>query len=290
MKISYRKKRSLRGYAFISVWLLGTLLWFIIPVISSAGYSFFEFNPSDRNAERQWQGLDNYIYAFTADASYSEYLWKSVRETAVMTPLIVIFSLFSAVLLNHKFKGRSFAAAVFFIPVIVASGPVYNIISDDIAKAVTDRSVSDIYESFLISAGIYDVNSSFLSLAEKLSSQATELIWYSGIQILIFTVSLGMIPKSAEEIALIEGATSWEYFWKVVIPYISPAITANIVFTVINTFTYQNNKVIRRILDMQAEWNYGKASAMAWSYFIIVLVFTVLFILIIKKIFRWEGE
>jgi len=144
MKISYRKKRSLRGYAFISVWLLGTLLWFIIPVISSAGYSFFEFNPSDRNAERQWQGLDNYIYAFTADASYSEYLWKSVRETAVMTPLIVIFSLFSAVLLNHKFKGRSFAAAVFFIPVIVASGPVYNIISDDIAKAVTEAKAGKI--------------------------------------------------------------------------------------------------------------------------------------------------
>lgn len=290
MKTGYRRKRSLRGWAFISVWLLGTLLWFIIPVISSAGYSFFEFDPSDRNSAKYWQGLDNYIYAFTADSSYSENLWKSVGETAVMTPFIVIFSLFCAVLLNHRFRGRNFAAAVFFIPVIVASGPVYNIISDDIAKAVTDRSVSDIYEKFLIAAGIYDINSSFLSLAEKLSAQAAELIWYSGIQILIFTVSLSMIPESAEEIACIEGATRWEYFWKVEIPYISPAITANIVFTVINTFTYQNNKVIRRILDMQAEWNYGKASAMAWSYFIIVLLFTGLFLMVVRKIFsrKWE--
>lgn len=294
-QLTYQNKKNLRGYGFISFWLAGTVLWFIIPALNSIEYSFRNVNPNNKNMLGEWTGLKNYIYAFTSDALYMNKLQESLKETAMLTPLIVIFSLFIAVLLSQKFKGRNFASAIFFIPVIIASGPVYNIISGDISKSGTDSGAefssmfrTDIIGDFFETMGIYNLNSSFVGIIETVSSEIIGLVWYSGIQILIFLASLSTIPQSAREIASIEGATAWEYFWKVTLPYISPAITANIVFTSINTFTYQDNGVISRILDMQAEWNYGIASAMAWSYFLAVLIFTGILVLIFNKFLKWD--
>lgn len=292
--LSYQQRKNIRGYGFISVWIIGVIIWFIIPAINSLEYSFRNVNPNNENMLGEWKGIDNYIYAFSSDAYYTQRLWESLKETVIMTPITVIFALFIALLLNRKFKFRNFAVSVFFLPVIIASGAVYNIISGDISKTSTDNSIQfssmlsgNISESLSEITGFYGADT-IIETAEMISSEIINLVWYSGIQIVIFMAVLQTIPQSAKEIAIVEGATEWEFFWKITLPYISPAITANTIITAINTFTVQNNQVIRRILDMQSEWYYGRASAMAWSYFIIILIFTGILILIFRNIFRWE--
>ncbi|MGN0604985.1 MAG: carbohydrate ABC transporter permease [Oscillospiraceae bacterium] len=286
--------KNIRGYGFTALWAIGTFIWFVIPALTSLGYSFRKVNPNDRMTG-EWLGIKNYIYAFTEDGVYTEKLFDSLCETILVTPLTVIFSLFIAVLLNRDFRGKRFVSAIFFLPVIIASGAVYEIISGDISKAGAESGIqfssmfsADIDEEFFRAMGIYDLAPSLISLIENISERIIGLIWYSGIQILVFLLVLRTIPPSAREIAYIEGATEWEYFWKVLIPYVQPAIIANTVFTAVDTFTHQDNAVIRRILDMQAEWNYGKASAMAWAYFFAVLIFTAVILFIFSRIFRWE--
>ena len=99
------------------------------------------------------------------------------------------------------------------------------------------------------------------------------IVWSSGIQILLFLAALQNIPPSAREAAQIEGATAWEYFWKITFPCVSPFILANLIFTVIDSFTNPMNRVMRRIMLFQTEeMNYGLSSAMTWLYFGIVLI------------------
>ena len=93
------------------------------------------------------------------------------------------------------------------------------------------------------------------------------------------------IPASAREAAQIEGATSWEYFWKITFSYVSPFILANMIFTVIDEFTSPTNQVMERIHDMQSDMKYGEAAAMAWTYFAIVLIAVGIITAIITDLF-----
>ena len=103
MKIAYEKRKSLYGYGFIALWFIGTVLFFIVPLIKSFTYSFRDI---ERNVFGGFVGLDNYKKAFLGDEVYAERLISVLKTTALKTPLILIFALFVAVLLNQKFRGR----------------------------------------------------------------------------------------------------------------------------------------------------------------------------------------
>ena len=98
MKIAYEKRKSLYGYGFIALWLVGTVLFFIVPLIKSFTYSFRDI---ERNVFGGFVGLDNYKQAFLGDEVYAERLVSVLKTTAMKTPLILIFALFVAVMLNQ---------------------------------------------------------------------------------------------------------------------------------------------------------------------------------------------
>lgn len=289
-KLSYLKKRNLCGYSFIGLWFVGAVLFFIVPLISSFCYSFSDVSIDTEKTVTEWNSFKNYIYILDTDEYYTDFLIDTLIETIWKTPLIIIFSLFIAVILNQKFKGRTFVRAVFFLPVIVVSGPIYNIISGDIKSISNVNSqFSTLFSSDLIGdlmrfLGIYNMSDNAEKIIEAVSDNIFGIVWSSGIQILIFLASLQNIPQTARDVALIEGASEWEYFWKVTFPYVCPLFKVNLIFTVIDMFTNSANPVMNRILQMQKEWNYGRASAMAWLYFIIVLVFIGISVFIIRKI------
>ena len=108
MKIPYERRKSLYGYGFISVWLVGTVLWFLIPLIESIGYCFMDnklLRPEAGGMKKVFlpfeggQWLANFKYAFAADPSYKQSLLSVLRDTAITTPMILIFSLFIAALI-----------------------------------------------------------------------------------------------------------------------------------------------------------------------------------------------
>lgn len=296
-KMPYRKKRSLYGYGFIGLWLVGTVIFFLIPLIKSLWWSFNEVKIDTGKTFTEWVGIDNYVYALNVDEYYTKYLKDMLIETLWKTPLILIFSLFMAVILNQKFRGRSFARAVFFLPVIIATGPVYEIISGDLAKTgnISAGSFSTMFSAdftgkLLEFLGIYGISDSMNSIISGIADNIFSVVWASGIQIIIFLAALQNIPKSAREAALIEGATGWEFFWKITFPYVSPFILANLIFTVIDLFTSPENTVMGRILAMRDEFMFSEASAMAWIYFVIIIASVGIVAVIISKFIFYESD
>lgn len=277
--LSYRRRKSLCGYGFIGLWLVGTLFFFILPLAESLRYSFSEISVEPKKLNIVFVGLKNYVNALQIDRYYIDYLESTVKETLWKTPLIIIFSLFIAVVLNQRFRGRALARAIFFLPVIIVTGPVFKIISGDMdasgsrgAEQFSTLFSVDLVGELAKFLGIYGSSDSFRSYITAIADNIFGIVWSSGVQILLFLGALQHIPASAREAAQIEGATAWEYFWKITFPYVSPFIMANLIYTIIDSFTGPMNLVMRRILTLQNEdINYGAASAMAWIYFAVVM-------------------
>ena len=295
--IPYQRRKELYGYGFIGLWLVGTVLFFLIPLIKSLIYSFSKVKVNPGSLETHFTGLKNYIYALNEDQFYTEYLEKTLLETLWKTPLILIFSLFIAVILNQKFKGRALARAVFFLPVIIATGPVFRIISGDMDRtgSIGGAQFSTMFSTDLIGElmqflGIYGLSDRMNDMISAVADNIFGIVWNSGIQIILFLAALQNIHPSVREAAEVEGATAWEFFWKITFPYVMPFILANFIYTVIDSFTSPMNMVMSRILEWKSQWEFGYASAMAWIYFAVVLVVIGTVSLIVSKMIYYEVE
>lgn len=303
--LSYEKKKGLYGYGFIALWFVGALMFFIIPLIQSFYYSFHNVTPETGylaitslvdNSIGKENLLLNYKNTFMTDPKFRQYLVESLKDMALNLPVIVVFSLFVAIIINQKFRGRTFARAVFFLPVIIATGPVYAIITGDLetsgnsdAAQFSTMFEADMVDQLLEFIGIYGFSDTFTEMLTEITSDILNLVWKCGIQIIVFLSALQGIPASAKEAAAIEGATSWEFFWKITLPYISPMILVNIVYTVIDAFTDPTNQVMERLLDVQSEWRYGLSAAMAWSYFGIILIALGIIFAIMNKLVWYDD-
>ncbi len=297
LNLSYEKQKGLYGYGFIALWFVGALCFFIIPVIESFIYSFNKVTPEEGGPVLEFLGFANYEKAFMIDPYFRQYLVEVLKDTAFNLPIIIIFSMFIAIVINQKFRGRTFARAIFFLPVIIATGPVYAIITGDISTSGNDSAQqfstmfeTDMVDQLLEFVGIYGFSTTITDLITGLTSDILNLVWKCGIQIIIFLAALQGISSTAKEAASIEGATAWEFFWKITLPYVSPMILVNIVYTVVDTFTDTTNLVMERLLAVQADWQYGFSSAMAWSYFAIVLAFLGIIFAVMKKFVWYETK
>ncbi len=297
-KLSYEKKKQLYGYGFIGLWIVGTLYFFIYPLIISLVYAFHDTKVGTGGMELSNLGFHNFVNAFRQDQDYSKALVETLSNTALKTPLILVFSIFIAVILNQKFKGRTFARAVFFLPVIIATGPVIDIINGNMSTSGTAggaEQFSTMFEANLVDQllnflGIYNISEKLTEIINTLTSDIFNLVWNSGIQILLFLSALQGIPFSAKEAAQMEGATAWEYFWKITIPYISPQILTCLVYTIVDSFVDPGNQVMEIVLNKASSWEHGYSAAMAWAYFAIIAVVLAIVVAIINKFIYYEVE
>ena len=307
-KISYEKKKGLYGYGFIALWAIGTLWLFVIPVITSLWYSLSStqlFAKDDAllhgmttaGIYTEWNDFGNYIKAFTGDTNFLPKLTASLADIGPKSIVILIFSLFIAVILNQKFRGRTLARSIFFLPVLIATGPVISVINGDMAsQGVSEASqFSTLFKTDLVTElmefiGIYNINQTFTDVIKDITSDVLNLVWNSGIQILIFLSALQTIPPSAKEAASMEGATAWEFFWKITFPYISPMILSNLVYTIIDAFVSTDNEVMEYVLNLSRDWEYGYSAALAWIYFAIIGACLALITVIVNKFVFYENE
>ena len=283
-RISYEKKKGLYGYGFIAIWIVGVIYMFLIPIFQSAWYSlcYTELVTTPEQAAQrgmssagiytEWNNFGNYEEALFKNQDYLPKLTESLGAMVPQVVVVMIFSLFIALLLNQKFRGRTFARAVFFLPVLVATGPVLAVIRGDISNNG-------------ISSG-----EQLTTTIQTYTSDIFNLLWSAGIQILIFLAALQQIPTSAKEAASMEGATGWEFFWKITFPMISPMILANLIYTVIDTFIDSENAVMKIVLAQSRNLKYGLSSAMAWIYFLIVAVALAIIVAIVSKFVFYEND
>ena len=123
------------------------------------------------------------------------------------------------------------------------------------------------------------------------SDRIFDVVWDSGIQIILFLSALQGISSALYEACDVEGATAWEKFWLITFPSVSPIILVNVVYTIVDTFSDPSNAVLKQIEGLiSSTFDYGTAAAMVWVYFVIVLVIIGLVFLVCKKLIFYAVD
>ncbi|WP_370639009.1 carbohydrate ABC transporter permease [Cohnella sp. REN36] len=296
-KRSFQQRKALTGMLFLTPWVLGFLFFFLVPIIDSIRYSFNDLKASDNGYTLTFEGWSNYRQALYVDANFTRNLTSVVTDMIVNVPLIIIFSLFIAVLLNQKFLGRSLTRAIFFLPVILASGVIASINNAGFMQQILNASmasgdpsggtVNGFLQSIELKGMLLDigVTESIVNYLTGAVDRIYEIISQSGVQIIIFLAGLQSISPSLYEASRIEGATGYEAFWKITFPMVSPLILTNLVYSIIDSFL--NNKVTQQINSIAFQTlDFGLSSAMAWVYFsLIVVILAISVFLVSRKVF-----
>ncbi len=199
--------------------------------------------------------------------------------------------------MNQNFKGRGAVRAIFFLPVILSSGVIvgveYNnaLLSDMkeiISETSTDTSVTGVLESILVTSDSSPMSKMF-EYVFTIINQVYNIAIASGIQIIMFLSALQTISPSMFEAAKIEGCTAWESFWKITFPMVSSMILVNVVYTVIDFFLKTDNTVMTKISEEVTKLNYGVSSAMAWVYFLcVIIILGIISLIISKRVYYYE--
>lgn len=290
-KLTNKVKDALAGYAFISPWIIGFILFGAFPIIYSLFLSFNDVIPSAEGIKTSWIGIKNYVMAFTKDRTMLSALLEFLKDSVVMVFVINVFACLFAVILNSdSLKGRGIFRTIFFLPVVIISGPVMSELLDKNVIVMDSLGNLAIF-NFLGSVFGTTIQAFILKIFNKL----IYMFWFSGVQLIVYFTVLGRLDKTMYEASQMDGASVWEQFWKITLPSLKTAICINIVYTLILLAFFANNGVITVIknvmFDTTTGYGYGFSAALSWIYFIvlafiILLVFVIFFVRRDKKIFH----
>ncbi|MDX9692418.1 MAG: sugar ABC transporter permease [Acholeplasmataceae bacterium] len=291
-KMSRVLRENLIGYSFIMIWIIGFLVFVLYPFLSSIVYGLSNVRILGTGIDVDFHWFTNYrnIFQIEEGFEFTEALVDFLKDLAFQVPIIIVFSVLIAVLLNQPIKGRGIFRSIFFLPVIIASGPVINeLVSQGAGGA-------NIFESY----GFIAVIESTLNpaLAEPIVNIFSEIIiifWFSGVQILIFLAGLQKVDGQIYEAARVDGAGPWESFWKITLPSLSNLVFVNIIYTVVLLSTFSENPVIVSIRSNMSSTRegsgYGMATAMAWVYFLVIMIILGLIAFVfIPKEYKVRGK
>lgn len=287
LRLSMRGRHILEGYSFISIWIIGFLMFMLFPLGVSLYYSFNNLEVTQNGLVATYAGFEHYRAAFATDIDFRPFLQSTVTTMLTQVPLILIFSMMSALLLNRHFRGRMLFRGIFFLPVIIASGAILRELLEQGAAQLPIFYQSDLYTK--LNAFIPDdILEPLLMYAESL----TMVMWDSGVQILIFIAGLQTISPSLYEAAKCDGATKWESFWKITFPMIMPMLFVNTLYSIVNSFTKPDNKVMDYINNIAFKSNnYAYGSAMGWIYFIVIsIILAIVFFIFRRSLSATEGR
>ncbi len=290
---SYERRREISGIIFILPWLIGLAVFFIRPIFSSLYYSFSEVN-IDNGIVINYVGLAQYRELLTEDTEFLPSLFDAFKQIITDVPLILALSLFIALLLNQEFYGRTLARAVFFLPVIVASGIVLTLFSQDsfASGMMSENTNSALFGAYGLESMLQKMNlpSDIISGLTGVVNNVFNIVWQSGIQILLFLSGLQSIPQSFYEAASIEGANGWLSFWKITFPTLMPTMLVAIVYSIIDSFTYYANPVIKLIdTAYLGNMRFGYASAISWLYFLFIMIILALVFLFVGRSVKYRS-
>lgn len=279
-------KRKLRewfyGYLFLSPWIIGVCIFFVYSMVTSLNYSVHKIV---FDAGVQTQPLEfwykNYVDVFTLETDLPTTLGSFTISLVLQLPIIISFSLIIAMLLNGSIRCRSMFRMIFFLPVIIATGPVMNMLTAQGVATVPMMSDGS------LTALLGGLPAFIADPITELFNSLILILWNSGIQILIFLSGLQKVSTTMYEAAKIDGANGWESFWKITLPILKPIILLNSVYTVVTLATGGTNEIIELIYSATylTPWTKGYSYGMAfsWIYTAIIAVILVVVFLLLKE-------
>lgn len=264
MKMNKRKKkksaitrRDRMGIVFVLPFIIGLFVFFIPALFNLFRFSMSEIQvlSGGRGYSLDFVGLSYYHKALMEDPKFNRMLLELLGTVLVQTPIILIFSLLIASILNQEFRGRTAARMIFFIPVIVSTGAIAYVQNNwvsimtvsDLGNALADSSNSGVYA--LLER--IDVGKSLIQVIVEAANGLNKIIRSSGMQIYVLLAALQEIPSSIYEAAKVEGCSAWECFWKITIPSVVPQIIICAVYTLISIFTATDTEIYEYIVNQE---------------------------------------
>lgn len=284
------KKRY--GFLFTLPWLVGLVVFFVIPIIQSVIYSFSDLKVGSGGISVALKGLKHYNFLINADPAYINNLLAGVKNIFIQVPFILILSMVIGILLNNKFHGRVFFRSLYFLPVIITSGVVLQVFlgaaqGDATEVAVTEEVAFGMIDFSSVLEGL-NLPESILTFLSTALDNIFMLIWQSGIQIVLIIAGLQTIPDLLYEAAFVEGATKWEQFWFITLPMMIRTMLLVVIFTIVETVTTNTNPVMRQGYNYFYNIEYGTGSAALWFYFVIVgVIILAIFGVFSKMLKKW---
>jgi len=269
-----KQENTFAGYLFASPWIVGFLIFVIVPMGFSLYWSFTDYRVIS-NQPANWVGLENYIQLITKDSGFRASIINTLYLTAIGLPLQMAAALFLAVMLSQNMHGERIFRMAFYLPVILGfntavllawrlmlntgTGIINQIIRASIQAfpplGYVNRAI--IFAQELATAFFLGLSSGKFTLLMKVweagfpaenrvplwvqsplwskMSVVLLMIWGCGAMMLIFLAGLKNIPKELHEAAEVDGANSWKRFWKISFPLLTPYIFYNLIVGLINS-------------------------------------------------------
>jgi multiple sugar transport system permease protein len=269
-----KQERTFAGYLFAAPWIVGFLIFVIVPLGFSLYWSFTDYRVIS-NEPASWVGLENYAQVILNDDGFRASIVNTLYLTVLGLPLQIGVALFLAVLLNQKMRGERVFRMAFYLPVILGFNTAVLLCWRLMLNTGTGiinqliRAITNIFPPFgyvnrgaifiqeLSSAFFLGISNGNFNLLNKVweagfpaevrvplwvqsplwskMSVVLLMVWGCGTMMLIFLAGLNNIPKELNEAAEVDGATGWKRFWKISFPLLTPHIFYNLVVGLINS-------------------------------------------------------
>ena len=288
-----RARNARIGTMFILPFIIGFLIFMAKPMVESFWMSFNDVTLiPGAGYELKYVGINNFKHALMVDPEYNKYLTEEVGQMIINTIATLVLSFVVAVILNQDFKGRTLCRAIFFLPVILSSGVLPGIEHQNefydmmagMAEAVEGSSGTNISPALEELLQVSGVGGQFFDVVFQMIDSIYDIVMASGIQIIVFLSGLQSISPSLYEAADVEGCSAWESFWKITFPMVSPLLLVNCIYTIIDFFMKNDNRVMELIYQITyQDFKFGISAAMSWIYFAIAIAFIGISSFIISK-------
>lgn len=286
------RRQNIYAYAFLAPWIIGVIAFFVIPMIDTVRYMFNHVTIGTDGLEYKYVGGEIFNTIFVSSPEAIKLITGSLGNMFLRVVMVLFFSLFMAIVLNQQFRGRAFARMVLALPIIISSGVLLSVFKEDLfAQSVIDQADFTIFQGEVLKQTLQGVGLSVEAVSKITGyiSQIIDMIWYSGVQMLLFLAALQSIPKQLYEVCAVEGSTAWQSFWLVTFPLITPFLLLNTFYTIIDYFTDYSNPVMIRVTQYFEKMNYSYSATLAMVYFLIVgVVIAVIGLLMSRRIFYIE--
>lgn len=269
---SFQRRQDKFGYIFMAPWIIGFIVFTFIPFIMTAYLSFTDVKQDIRGFNISFVGIKNYQEVFLVNTEFTPALISFLGMIIPYTLVIVIMAFILAMMLNSIVKGKSMFRTIYFLPVVVLSGPVmYQLMN---LEPEVEGQVNQLYYTFVIRM-IYSYSPMLADAMVSLFDNLSIILWFTGIPIVLFINGLQKINPSLYEAAKIDSATAWQILWKITMPIIRPTALIVSIFTIVQLGAMDNiNPVLTQIKEKTANTSggFGYAATLSWIYSLIILV------------------
>jgi len=275
-RFAFNRKRSFEGFLYVVPWLLGFLVFFLFPLARTVFFSLnnVKFDARAGGWQYSWVGFENYKRILTVDYDLMIALQDFVVQNLLYVPVIISLSIIIAMLLNRSIRGRALFRLIFFLPIIILNGQLLRNLN-------TYGGMNLEIGGFIITVVEKIAPEIMVDALILLFNTILEVLWYCGVPILIFLAAMQKIDKSLYEAASIDGAGSWNMFWKITLPSIYPLVSVVIVYLVVFLANIDQNPINRLITESRylPARREGYASAMAVIFTLVqILLITLLYL------------